>query len=88
MLPTPSVKKWIDPVFQFLQFHNGVSRIPFFSEAAGVTFFRLRLRSCSKIFESGSWSGSGVKRNFWLLRIFCPIAVSELFCFSEQTNKV
>jgi len=91
-------------------------------------FFRLRLRSCSKIIESGfrsgnfpnlriwllfkirppstqpkithvllmKWprrllllpkfksdSGSGVKRNFWLLRNFWPIIVCQLFSFSE-----
>ena len=35
------------------------------SEVAGVTFFSLPLRSCSKIFESQS----GVKRNFWLAKL-------------------
>jgi len=45
-------------------------------------FFRLLLRCCSKIFESG------VKRNFWPLRNLWPVIVFQLFCFSEERNKV
>jgi len=33
-------------------------------------------------------SECGVKRNFWPLRNFWPVVIFQLFCFSEQRNKV
>jgi len=51
--------------FHYLKFDNcekacfNIYKNAYSAEVAGVLFFRLRLRSCSKIFESGpgSWFG-------------------------------
>jgi len=34
------------------------------------------------------WSHSVVKRNFWPLRNSWPIIVCQLFCFSDERNKI
>jgi len=63
---------------------------PIDEQGAGADWecYRPSVRKCNGPLSRSLQLNAGVKRNFWSLQNFWPIVVCQLFCFSEQRNKV